>query len=107
PALGYYGECDGDTARYCNSSDTLIELDCTAQGKVCALDDCATGAYCCAPPDPPDPCEGLGHYGECGGAGGNTVRYCINGTLYEYECTNAGESCMLDVCFGGAECCTQ
>jgi hypothetical protein len=107
PDLGFYGECAGDTARYCNS-DTLIEIDCAARDQVCAVDDCAEGAYCCDPPDPPpDECDTLGGYGECGGAGGNTVRYCISGTLYEYECTTAGESCMLDVCFGGAECCTQ
>jgi hypothetical protein len=108
PALGFYGECAGNTARYCNSNDTLIELDCTAQGKECVLDVCAEGAYCCSPANPPpSECDTLGSYGECGGAAGTTVRYCLGGTLREYECTTAGESCMLDVCFNGAECCTQ
>jgi hypothetical protein len=106
--LGFYGECAGDTARYC-SNDTLIERDCAAQGKVCALDECATGAYCCTPPESPvNECAELGVYGECGGAGGNTVRYCIGDTVYENPCnTGAGFTCQLDICFSGAECCTQ
>lgn len=106
--LGFYGECSGDVARYCTGSDTLVELDCAAQGKACAVDECATGAYCCDPPESPvNECAELGIYGECGGPDNNTVRYCIGDTLYERECSTEGESCVLEACFNGAECCPQ
>lgn len=101
--LGFYGECADQVARYCTSNNTLVEIDCQARGKVCALDECATGAYCCDPPQ--SECERLGVYGECGGTTGNTARYCIGQTLYERDCGT--DICVLDVCFNGADCCTQ
>lgn len=104
--LGFAGECAGEVARWCTGSDTLIELDCAARGQVCAFDVCAEGAYCCNPPEEINPCPDLGVYGECGGADGNTMRYCLGENLYETQC-QTGESCMLDVCFDGADCCSQ
>jgi hypothetical protein len=45
---GTTGSCDGDTLRYCNGNDEVVQTDCAAMGKTCAVDDCLTGlAECC------------------------------------------------------------
>lgn len=110
--LGFNGECAGMVARWCNN-DTLIELDCEAEGKVCGFDQCAVGAFCCVPPEQPNPCPDIGYYGACrtevDGEGNETTYadWCESDDTYQFrECTD-GRSCMLDVCFTGAECCTQ
>jgi hypothetical protein len=95
--LDFFGECggpNGQTARWCGA-DGLHEINCAAQGKTCEVNSCATGAYCCGE------CETLGLGGACEG---NTVRYCENGTIREYSCSQ-GESCQVGTCFWGAECC--
>lgn len=104
--LGFEGECDGQTARWCTGNDTLIELDCESQDKVCALDECATGAYCCNAM-PTNNCEQIGAYGECVAdpEGGTSVNYCLGDEQNNYACA-AGTTCMLDICFSGADCCT-
>jgi hypothetical protein len=45
--LGSYGECAGETARWC-SGGQIIEIDCLAEGRRCEVDTCASGAYCCS-----------------------------------------------------------
>ncbi|MEM9489925.1 MAG: hypothetical protein AAGC55_12325, partial [Myxococcota bacterium] len=113
PALGFYGECDGDVARYCNGLDdqTLVQLDCAAEGKVCALDDCAPGAYCCDAPEPepePEPlqCDEIGLEGVCQD---NAVHWCnLSGEIQVIDCNEDGLTCKVDECEGlpgGAWCC--
>jgi hypothetical protein len=77
PALGFVGECDGNTARWCNG-DQLIEKAC-ANAQTCQVDACAEGAFCCDPPeDPPqDECDQLGVRGICTVDG--NVRWCNGG----------------------------
>lgn len=106
--LGYEGECAGEVARWCNN-DTLIERDCAAEGQVCGYDQCAVGAYCCPPPEAPNPCPDIGFYGACRTEADGTqyADWCQGDTHHVSQCDGEGESCMLDVCYAGAGCCTQ
>ena len=51
-ALGYDGECDGNTATWCDNG-TIYTIDCTSRGQGCGVNTCATGAYCCDDTTPP------------------------------------------------------
>lgn len=99
--LGFYGECSGNTARWCNG-DQLIEKTC-ANGQTCQLDACADGAFCCDPPEAPvSECEEIGIRGVCTADG--KPRWCSNGEVQEVTCA-AGRTCQIDVCGEGAFCC--
>jgi hypothetical protein len=118
-ALGYTGACDGDTATWCDNGN-IVRIDCGARSQSCMVDTCASGAYCCdAPADAPDlsdvpdlgdapdlvdECAQLGTAGACDG---DTVRYCASdGTVHTIDCTALGESCKVDTCGAGANCCS-
>jgi hypothetical protein len=100
--LGFYGECSGNTARWCNGNQ-LVEKVC-GNGQTCQLDACADGAYCCnAPQQPPqDECSQIGIRGVCT-ADGNP-RWCSGGQIQEVTCAT-GRTCQIDVCGEGAFCC--
>jgi hypothetical protein len=51
-SLGFFGECMGNTVRFCSGSDgqQLMELDCPT-GKTCQVDE-TNGAHCAVPPPP-------------------------------------------------------
>jgi hypothetical protein len=99
--LGFYGECSGNTARWCNGN-TLVEKQCTGT-QTCQLDACADGAYCCnAPEEPQDECAEIGIRGVCTAEG--RPRWCSNGQIQEVTCA-AGKTCQIDVCGEGAFCC--
>jgi hypothetical protein len=65
---------------------------------------------CCGsgtPPPPTNECATLGFFGECGGADGNTARWCnstTDTTVVEKVCGN-GQTCQVDACADGAYCC--
>jgi hypothetical protein len=115
--LGYSGACDGDTATWCDNG-TVYRIDCTARGQGCAVDSCASGAYCCdsttsttTPPttDTPDmsqpaqtECDLIGFAGVCDG---NVVRYCSGGEIKTIDCTANAETCGVGTCGSGANCC--
>lgn len=110
-ALGYDGECDGNTATWCDNG-TIYAIDCTSRGQGCGVNTCATGAYCCDDTTPPastpdmsqpvDECTTLGLAGVCSG---NVARYCSGGNIVEDDCTLKGETCEVDTCGYGANCC--
>jgi hypothetical protein len=102
PALGFYGECDGEgKARWCNG-DTLVEKVCSG-GQTCQLDACADGAFCCTPPTaPPSECDTIGIRGICKDE--THPRWCSGGTPQEVTCA-AGKTCQIDKCGDGAFCC--
>jgi hypothetical protein len=45
-ALGYAGACQGNLASWCDNG-TIFSIDCEARGQACAVDSCASGAWCC------------------------------------------------------------
>jgi hypothetical protein len=109
--LGYSGACDGETATWCDNGQ-IYRVDCVSRGQGCAVNSCASGAYCCdqtptpTPPEPaPSECEQLGLRGACGGFDGNTVRYCSGGEIVEDDCYTKGQQCQVDTCGYGANCC--
>ena len=106
-ALGYAGQCTTDGhARWCDNGQ-VYDLDCGARGQSCAVDGCASGAYCCddIPPPSTDPqCDALGIAGECDG---NVARWCSGGQIVELDCDTSATTCEVDTCATGAYCCTD
>jgi hypothetical protein len=104
--LDFRGYCDGDVARWCDDEGDK-SWNCASDGLSCATDVCEEGAFCCgAGGDAHPDCQRLGHYGECGGEGGQIARYCNGGDLIEIDCgSDASYSCQLDTCAEGAYCC--
>jgi len=107
--LGYAGACGSDGhARWC-SGGQVIDIDCAARGQTCAVDSCASGAYCCddmPPPPPPDSeCDQLGYAGTCTADG--HARWCSGGQIYDVDCGASGQTCEIDTCATGAYCCTN
>jgi hypothetical protein len=108
-ALGYGGACEGDVASWCDNG-TIYTIDCAARGQACAVDACASGAYCCdqsVPPSSPpdlseDECTSLGLAGACSG---EVARYCASGVIHEDDCVAKGQTCQVDTCGYGANCC--
>lgn len=103
--LGNPGECQGDTARWCDFEGNVVEIDCAADGNTCQFDGCQAGiAACCAPMEMPKSCDEIGTAGECVG---DTLRYCDpDGTLHEQDCTESSRVCGVGTCFEGlAACC--
>jgi hypothetical protein len=118
-SLGYDGECQGNVATWCDNG-TIYTIDCDTRGQTCAVNSCATGAYCCDTPTTPpvdapdlspapDPtlsqCDQLGLKGECGGLSGNVATWCAAGQIMEDDCTTKGQTCQVDTCGYGANCC--
>lgn len=102
--LGYYGECSGNVARYCDG-ETIYEDDCGDWDEVCEVDTCEEGAYCCEPDEVVDECNGVDWRGRCTNAG--ALEYCNDGTLVTETC-GAGTTCVDDICqLGSAVCCTD
>jgi 3D (Asp-Asp-Asp) domain-containing protein len=58
--LDYAGECQGDLLRWCDGS-AIQELDCAAQGQVCAWEGGSVGYNCVTPSGP---ACGTGHMGD-------------------------------------------
>jgi hypothetical protein len=109
----YEGSCGGaggNTAVWCDpASKQTFSWDCDNYGLSCAVNECGTGAYCCAAgaPPPTNECATLGFAGTCGGAGNNTARWCDSATsttVNEKACAN-GQTCQVDACAMGAYCC--
>lgn len=100
PALGFAGECDGNTARWCNG-DQVVEKVCSG-GQTCQVDACADGAYCCDPPNQVSECEQIGIRGVCTPEG--HPRWCSGGQVMEVACFS-GKTCQIDKCGSGAFCC--
>ena len=125
------GECESGAALWKDADGQLQRWNCADDGLTCQVDACESGAYCCSdadgstPPttDPckdilcdeetahlssccdaaPDECEELGSAGVCTTEG--KVRYCKNGEIIEYGCSE-GAACEVGTCFSdGAECC--
>ena len=88
----YYGECSGDTLRYCSDDTSLIEIDCQAEyGLGCGLQDDVIGYNC-----------GGGDSSEGGGCGDITVQgtcdgdvavWCSDDSVAEYDCSVQGKTC--------------
>ena len=119
------GECVGDVLHYCSGGE-LQEVDCAAQGKSCGFDaqfewfDCVDGAGCipdCEGKQPGDPngcggtCPGVdppdGACGEVTTEGmceGNTLKYCSNGEIQEFDCTQFDKVCGFDEQFAWYDC---
>jgi len=114
---GSCGGTGGNTAIWCDpETSQTITWDCSNEPNRNTCKDsatgpgCAQGAFCCpsdaAPPPPPpsNECPALGFFGECGGAGDNTARWCDGDTLVEKPCTGT-DTCQIDACADGAYCC--
>jgi hypothetical protein len=104
-ALGYGGECAANGhARWC-SGGQIVDIDCAARGQTCAVDSCASGAYCCDAPPPPatSECDMLGIAGVCTSDG--HARWCSGGQIQDVDCGAAGQTCQVDTCATGAYCC--
>ncbi len=109
----FEGTCGGEggnTAVWCDpASMQTISWDCGGDGLSCTMNDCGIGAFCCGaatPPPPSNDCPALGFFGECGGTGDNTARWCNGTTLVEKVC-GANETCQIDACADGAYCCAK
>ncbi|HJZ83713.1 MAG TPA: hypothetical protein VKN99_00890 [Polyangia bacterium] len=46
-SLGICGGFDGNTVRWCDSLGVVHEENCTLQNKVCLINACGSGAWCC------------------------------------------------------------
>jgi hypothetical protein len=103
--VDYAGFCTGDTAIWCDEEEAATYAwHCPSSGLSCQTDACADGAYCCGGGGGGS-CGGLDFYGECGGPGGQTARWCGADGLHEIDCAAQGKSCQLDACATGAFCC--
>ena len=115
---GSCGGPDNNTAIWCDeTSKQTVAWECGVDGgdsgKSCQEDACTVGAYCCdkvpTQPVPMNECATLGFYGECGGANGNTARWCASTSdtqVLEKVC-GTNERCELDTCAEGAFCCPK
>jgi hypothetical protein len=116
-SLTYDGLCtDSQTVRYCLNG-TATNLTCNP-GNHCGVNECGSGAQCCGSgssggtgsgslPADGTPCTSvspaLTFDGLCA-PDGHTVVYCDNGTTRWLSC-NAGNSCQVNACDTGAQCC--
>jgi hypothetical protein len=101
--LGYRGECQGNTLRYCNGQN-VVTADCAETGDVCMVDACLPGqAACCPASGPTYDCSQIGFDGICDG---DKLVYCTGSEVNEYQCTG-GQVCKPTGCFGApyANCC--
>jgi hypothetical protein len=81
------GQCSGSTLEYC-SNGSLVQADCSTQGKQCGWD-AANGYYdCTAAAD--DGCGGVDAAGTCEG---DVLKYCSGSDLTTVDCTQSGLSC--------------
>ena len=121
--LGYEGECEGDTLKYCSGSSVVV-VDCASQAKSCGFDatfewyDCLDAGGPCTPD-----CTGKaageadGCGGVCAGQGdacgdidskglcdGNTLKYCAGGALKTFDCATYDKVCGYDVTFDWFDC---
>ncbi len=95
--VDYFGQCQGELLAWCDGGE-LVESDCAAQGKICALYDDVVGYDCV---EPPDPCGGVTFEGECDG---ELLRYCSSGELVEIDCAAEGQSCAFVAASGYYDC---
>lgn len=86
--LDYAGECQGTTLRWCESG-TLRTHDCSTQGQSCGWQDDNVGNNCVPTPAPSE-CEQLGYAGECNG---DVLRWCENGQVQTYDCSESNKGC--------------
>lgn len=98
--IGWDGVCSNNTVQFCFDGN-VIEHECT-DGKTCQVDSCQSGAACCNPPAQ-DECSQIGWAGVCDG---NTVRFCAGQDILEIAC-GAEETCQVDACGSGANCCAD
>ena len=96
--LTWFGECDGDTARWCKDGNTIEERDCTTNGTHCGYISSSQGYFCL-----PAACGDVDYFGECDGA---NVLYCDDDseTLATMNCASAGQTCTWANDVIGYEC---
>jgi hypothetical protein len=88
--LDYKGACEGSVIKWCEKGQLQV-FDCANKGQTCAWQDDTTGNNCVAgSAPPPADCDGLGYAGACDG---NTLSWCENGAVKNYDCGEAGLVC--------------
>jgi len=87
--LGFTGECNGDTLRWCDATSEIREYDCSSAGQACGFVDATTGNDCLAAP-----CGSVTYQGTCSG---DTLTYCAsNERLVTIDCqAQFGMGCGL------------
>ncbi len=78
------GDCDGDTARWCERG-VLRQRDCAACDQVCGNVSEVGGTYCMD-----DPCAGIDFLGECDG---NVAVWCDENMVRRRDCSRRGGTC--------------
>lgn len=84
--LGYAGQCDGSTLRWCEGG-AVKTFNCASTGKVCGWQSDAIGNNCLVPPNE---CDQLGYAGRCDGS---TLRWCEGGVVKTVDCASRGQGC--------------
>ena len=79
------GRCTGNLLETCVSGQ-LVQVDCTATGKACVLDQILGAVTCQAAA----PCGGVTFEGTCDGA---VAKRCLNGNLQQVDCLYYGQLC--------------
>jgi hypothetical protein len=97
--LDYFGECVGDTLRYC-ADGTVTEIDCAASGSVCGYQDASIG-YNCLLPASADGCGDVTYEGRCVG---NVLEYCYQGAIETIDCGAQGLMCAYQDASIGYNC---
>jgi len=96
--LDYLGRCEGDMARWCDSSGQIQGVDCAGRGQSCGYVDEEVGYYCVDLPPVPEPeevppengCGDVDYLGECAG---DVARWCANGQISTLDCGSQGQVC--------------
>jgi hypothetical protein len=90
--ITYYGECDGDTLRYCADDTTLIQIDCMAEyGVGCGLEDDVIGYNCGGGGG--ESSGGCGDVSYLGTCDGDVAVWCSEEEIAQYDCSVQGKTC--------------
>jgi hypothetical protein len=84
-ALTYYGECHGDTLRYCYEGEQR-EVDCAHHGLACGLQNSVVGNNCLDPG-----CASMPPGGQC--ASSTLFEYCTPSGVEQQDCAAANATC--------------
>jgi hypothetical protein len=89
--VSYFGECSGDTLRYCQSNSVLVEVDCRSEyGLGCGLQNDTIGYNCTASGTAGGSCGDITWDGVCQG---DKVVWCSGDSLDVYDCSRQGMTC--------------